>query len=317
MPMIINDDMSVTITGAKGDKVYTPGPIKGVDELAEAFDMEENLNILYTGQKVMGDPEDDRVLSIIGKIQHYTKEYADSLDVPYTDELKKNVELLVNRHNLKMGVFEDRVLKLSSGYLSRTMGSGATKKMSVQTLAKMSRVFGISMDRLIFEDLEKESDNLKMLRSFIGKLRDQTKRGEIVWDEYSMDKLIMKAREAKDKGVNPGYLTKYVGENRGAILKGTVASISNFMEKKDLWVVQYKLIDDPQIVFDFVLYDVSADTWETCFDVLFSSNDDASGILKTESQALYDEIIDKMNDIVVSKEAKAVILGYLEGGKKR
>lgn len=317
MPMIINDDMSVTITGAKGDKVYTPGPIKGVDELAVALYVEENLNYLFKGQRESGEEVDRRILRINSCVRRYIQEYADSLDVPYTDELKKNVELLISRHNLKMGQFEERVLGLSSGYLSRTMGRGATKKMSVQTLAKMSRVFGISLDRLIFEDLEKESDNLMMLRSFIGKLRDQTKYGEIVWDEYSMDTLLSQAREMQDKGINPGSLEKYVAKDQDIILSGKVLRTPRFIRKRDLLIIPYKIIDDPQVMYDYVIYEDGADAWETCFDVLFSSNDDASGILKTESQALYDEIIDKMNDIVVSKEAKAVILDYLEGGKKR
>ncbi|WP_207638026.1 helix-turn-helix domain-containing protein [Butyrivibrio sp. FC2001] len=95
--------------------------------------------------------------------------------------LGKNIDYILNKYNLKISQLE-YMLGLSAGYISRAVGENSKKRLSINIVVKLSRLFNIDIDDLVCKDLSIPSENIMALERFLDKLMADTKHKSIKWE---------------------------------------------------------------------------------------------------------------------------------------
>lgn len=112
----------------------------------------------------------------------YIRDFMDKLGDFDNSQLIRNIGTLLRKHGLRMGDLEN-ALGISTGYISRTSKPGSSKKMSIDIVWKIARLFDVGLQSLIESDLSAPSTNTNLVLRFISKLLKQTGEEEIVWED--------------------------------------------------------------------------------------------------------------------------------------
>lgn len=81
---------------------------------------------------------------------------------------------------MRMGDLE-QILRISSGYISRTAKPGSDKKLSIDIVWKIARVFNINLIDLLETDISIPMNNTDLITKFLVKLSAQIKEHSIKW----------------------------------------------------------------------------------------------------------------------------------------
>ena len=231
MPLKLNNNNTITIVRGSDERVLSS--VHDVRSLSDALGVIEQIDS-KSNPDLKSQAWKDAYYGILDMIDVYV----DHLEIDFTERLQKNLEYLFDKYDLKWGQVEDKVLGLSTGYLSRTLGRDAPKKMSVQTLIKLSRMFGISMDRLVYDDISSAQDNLKLLMEFIDKIANDTRIGKLYWtleDETEESDIYDLDQEKENRVTSPSILR---GRNR-LVLANKVVRCAGVSDCRDLILVPY------------------------------------------------------------------------------
>ena len=172
---------------------------------------------------------------LLGTQQCYIQEYLNGLGDYDKRILIINIAYFLQKYNLRVGELE-RLIGVSTGYLSRTARDNSAKKLSIDGVWKLARLFGVDIRTLVETNLSVPKSNSDMVIKFLDKLCRQTINGEITW------------------------------KNRGGACEAFDESIKTtglFVEKKD-GMVLYQAQDHMNPKLTFVL----ADDIYTCSEII-------------------------------------------------
>lgn len=162
-----------------------PGVVK-IEELQDyklAKNNEKKLQDLYEEMGMRKQEEDDEsqaVADLILEQQGILEDYRKKFDMEELKFLSSNIEHLLKINNLRASDLED-LLRVSPGYISRTMGPKAKKRLSVDVLVQIADVFHVNINELINRDYNAPVKSVSRVFSFLLRLIKETEYDHIHW----------------------------------------------------------------------------------------------------------------------------------------
>ena len=105
-------------------------------------------------------------------------EYIVSLGEFDNTMLARNINYLCKKNNIRIGDLE-RILGISTGYISRTAKEKSGKRMSIDIAWRIARIFSVTLTALIETDLQVPNQNTALVAQFLDKLKARTERNDI------------------------------------------------------------------------------------------------------------------------------------------
>jgi transcriptional regulator with XRE-family HTH domain len=253
---------------------------------------------------------------------HQQEEYIDEYLEKFGDFdktiLHNNIAFLLKKYDMRMGELE-QLLKISSGYISRTAKPSSDKKLSIDVVWKIARIFGISLSDLLGNDLSIPNNNTDMVAKFLIKLCEQTKENIIEWeseggvmtvlnDKYKEMGLVTEVSE--DEVV---YHPQHLNPDYKWVLTDDIFVCKSIDAKKGLAVIPYSAAEKENFQgydFIFVWSDKDGHHWEKAF----YTSDDPFETLKKYATQLYKSVQETELDAKVAPAVRGLIADYLKGG---
>lgn len=210
--------------------------------------------------------------------------------------LSSNLEYLLKLNNLRISDLEE-LLGVSAGYVSRTVNPDSKKRLSVDIVWKISKIFQVNVDDLLNIDFQVPTQSLCDVIAFFKELEesglDGTKRYQYAPDGFAN---ITKAVE----------LTDDIFSAETSIGELYLLSLENQFGEKGYELYRYTGREDCGSGY----YD------STDLDLICSTFDDKSNILKGKCDELFKSVKLHESDFVISESAKNLIDRYLNPKKK-
>lgn len=238
----------------------------------------------------------------------------------------KNINYLMKANNMKVGELEERA-DISTGLISRIAKEGSTVKMSVEFLASIAKVLGVSVDALIGIDFDGLTPSDTKLIEFLEKMTRKVEHDKILWDKETLNDLD-NVRISADKSITshplfkvvegfPGdYSAKYVSgftKNGDAELCGP---IYNYCLKDYFYVflaqVRYDYGDEVQYEMYFSRRHPDNLAWYDTESVCCSKTNNVDNAFKIPLEALANAIIESDNHTKLSQEAWQAIHTFVD-----
>jgi len=241
------------------------------------------------------------------------------------ERFRSNVKYLCDKHKVKQYDVE-KTIGTGAGYLSRN-GKNAP---GVDKIIAIAEYFDITMDSLINENLSiKDKNNISLLRTFVEKLIDDTKLGNILWNvETNIGELAYSdiplftyvdfiGRSEEDDELNDGsmrtFLYEGLGEFENIVYIGLLKSSDYFMlvkvseENEKGWVLYRVFYKEVQHEDDEGFYT----TREVSCDVIYTTLHNLGESMIDVTNRLVNSIVQGIDDIYLDWGIKEFILSYL------
>lgn len=252
--------------------------------------------------------------------------YTDGLGSFDNGILMRNIALLVKKYKLRMADLE-RMLGISTGYISRTAKEGSGKRMSIDIAWKIARIFNVELSTLLTVDMQELKGNTAVLLRFLDKLTKETEDGRLQWTSCGgviseLDPALVncglcsEAEDDKDTIYHPDHLNQELIWR----LTGDIMKADNFgPDGEDLLMIPYRRDDnliDNRRFFDFLFSwdgsirhneDYAGLEWSK----VFYTDEDVSGLLAKAAAHLHELAAEQEFDAKVDPEVRDFIEGYL------
>lgn len=248
----------------------------------------------------------------------YIEEYLEKFGDFDKTIMNTNIAFLLKKYDMRMGELE-QLLKISSGYISRTVKPSSDKKLSIDVVWKIAKIFDISLSDLLGTDLSIPKSNTDMVAKFLIKLCEQTKENIIEWESEGGVMIVLNDKykemglvteENEDKVV---YHPQHLNPDYKWILTDDIFVCKNIDAKKGLAIIPYSDADKEKLQgydFIFVWSDKDGHHWEKAFYTV----DDPFGTLKKHADQLYKHVQETELDAKVAPAVRGLIADYLKGG---
>ena len=151
---------------------------------------------------LMHDEDSSGYDSLLQEQTDYIREFIESLGEFDSSTLAGNIVFLAKKHGMRVGELED-IIGVSAGYLSRTIKENSKKKISVDIVWKIARLFGTDIKTLTEKELWISRSNTDLLERFLERLYNDTKDNFFSW-EYDGGVMVM----LKDRYTEMGLVTE-------------------------------------------------------------------------------------------------------------
>lgn len=244
----------------------------------------------------------------------YIQEYLDSIGNFDNSVLVSNITYLAKLNEIRLGELE-KMLGISTGYISRTARENAGKRLSIDVVWKVAKFFDVSIDDLISRDFRVPSETADLLRQFIVKLSTQTMLDEIEWDcegGYICESSPILFRIPLFTEENDGtviYHPDHMNQNLKWTLAGDVYSCSSISEGQSLMIIAFQTEKYKGCHYDFIFCCNNQDgtySWKKAF----YCNDPFSQ-LEEQAAALYSRISRKADEVRLTPDIRSIIQDYL------
>lgn len=293
-------------------KIIEPKNLQDLVKAIELRDfMQEKLNKFF---KIKEDPMlADQLKQQEAKIDAYAE------SIPNFDNTKliRNIAYLTRKTGLRIGDLE-KMLGISTGYISRIAKENSTKKFSIDTVCKISEIFGVSVSKLINDDVVFLSGNIDLLVDFMSKLSRQTDNVEIEWELLGSSMPDMNERIVSlglFEGMGDGRaLYKAPGRNpkQNYLLADNVIGTFSVDGYKELIIVPFTLEGEDRVHYDFMFASYQDGANGSKVEKIFYSTDDPYGALDNHAAALYETASNHFMDVPVTENVRNFISSYLE-----
>ncbi len=102
------------------------------------------------------------------------------------ERLVSNMNALIAREGKKVGEVENAI-GVSQSYLGKLSKPDSKQIPSIETVANLADLFGVTIDELLYGDLSEQSETERKLRDFILALGNDTKNDVIEWVPQDFD----------------------------------------------------------------------------------------------------------------------------------
>lgn len=289
------------------------------DELMEALKIKDLIQEGINGK--MHDEDANGFYDLMQVQEDYIQEYLNSIGEFDNSHLVVNISYLARKNNLRLGDLE-KLIGVSAGYISRTAKENSAKKLSVNIVWKLAKIFEVDIKSFIETDLKMPNSNTEMLAKFIDKLCKQTVENDIEWEsnggvlrflqeEYGTMGLIT---EEDDVAV---YHPDHLNQNLKWVLTDDIFAYGGIDKDKQLVIIPFNTEKISKVNYDFILVWSTGDKsnpnsihyyWEKAF----YTADDRYGQLEIHASALYDAIQAQDCDAKVSPVTRSIISDYLK-----
>ncbi len=251
----------------------------------------------------------------------YIREYVDSLGDFDNTLLIKNIGVLLRRNGLRLGDLEN-ALGISAGYISRTSKPGSGKKMSVDIVWKIARLFNVSLQDLLEKDLDAPTANRDLVSQFVSKLIAQTEDDDIEWtnDSREVHAFTQRMEELKlftvDQELGTIYHPRHLNPEMTWVVQSDVYGCDTVRPGKTLVFFEYKPLEQEKTFYDFFFVSLRGDLEHEeatfCqYEPVFNSSDSPFGNIAALCEKLAGLIEDKNLDTKLTKDVKSWMTDYL------
>lgn len=289
---------------------------RNMEDLVQSLEIQSSLETLVkSGSK--------QYETLLNSQKNKVLRYVDSIGKFNNSQLISNINFLLKKYGLRIGELE-QIIGVSPGYISRTAKENSQKKLSVDVVWKLAKLFDISLEEMLDSEVGIPKDSTGMLSAFIKKLLILTKTNKIQWSIYGggmceLDEKFCKLglitfREDSETYV---YHPTHLSEKYTWIVTSDVVALKNFDGNCSLVVIPYTSLKGDNIdsnVYDAEYYDfilVSEDNKKPYWEKFFYTSEDAFGGLKELSLKLMDAIQDTWYEAQISSKTRDVIQKFL------
>lgn len=246
----------------------------------------------------------------------YIQEYLSSIGNFDNSILVSNITHLAKSNDIRLGELE-KMLGISTGYISRTAKENTNKRLSIDVVWKLSQFFNVSIDELVSHDLRLPSETTALLCRFIAKLSSQTMIDEIEWTceggymcENSPLLQSMTLLTEEDDGTVV-YHPEHMNQSYRWTLFEDVYSCDAINEGEKLVIIAFQTEKmKAHHYYDFFFCTPNKDgtySWRKAF----YTNDPFSS-LEDQAATLYNQITRKMDAVRLSPDIRSIVQAYLQ-----
>lgn len=174
---------SVCLYGDEYKPLIEPDSIEG---LVEALDLLDEIETVLSGK--MHDEDTSSLEDAIEKQKELIQFFLEDIGEFDNKILVSNITFLTKKHGIRIGDLE-KMLGISAGYISRTAKENSGKKMSVDVVWKLSRIFETDIRILLEVDLNGLTPTESYYATFLNKLIRDTAADKLDWEKESDNKL--------------------------------------------------------------------------------------------------------------------------------
>lgn len=289
------------------------------EELMEALRLRELIQQAI--DSTMHDEDDSRYSDILQTQENYIQEFLDRLGEFDNSHLINNISYITKKNGLRLGDLE-KLLGVSAGYISRTAKENSSKKLSIDVVWRIARLFEVDIKALIETDLEIPNSNTEMLATFLSKLCRQTEENVIEWESNGGVVCVLNERyktlglitEEDDQAV---YHPDHLNPDLKWVLTDDIFVCKVINKDKQFVIIPFNTEKIQRVNYDFIFVWTTKDTtspngkkhhWEKAF----YTSDDRFEKLATCAEALYKIIQNQECDAKVSPSVRSFISGYLK-----
>lgn len=227
--------------------------------------------------------------------------------------LGSNIKVLAKKYNLRIPDVENLV-GVSNGYISRTVNPDSKKRLSIDVVWKLAKVFKVNMEDLLDRDLTEPPKSIIPVRDFLEKLDLDTAESQIHWKNLgrkyneSTSDFYTISQDEEGKNVasfippDSGWSVDLAGDIYAATVNYRTLYI---MAAEDLFE------DNVVLIYTKRTIDVGFEEYKEVLELLCNTSTDSSGILSARANSLLNTIKLHEKDFTVSDDAKSFIDGYL------
>ena len=234
--------------------------------------------------------------------------------------LAKNIAYLTKQNGIGIGDLE-KILGISTGYISRTAKGGSGKRMSIDNVWKIARLFGVELRALVETDLRIPNKNTELLVRFLDKLRQQTEDNKITWHncgavtyylEERLKKLPCFVEESSSNDTI--YRPEHLNPEARFTIADDIYSCKDIDPKREFLMVAYSL-DEREENYHIDFYFMSPDPRSPAnlrLEKAFFTLDDRFGTLDTYAGMLMHHVQTQEMDATITADVRNLIADYLK-----
>lgn len=305
----------------KDEKKY--GVVEEITSTRRLMDAFANVYTLQDG--IMDEISSEFTDELKGMLEQQKKVIEDYIGVFDYEIFKGNINYLLKKYNLKISDMES-YLGISPGYISRAFNESSNKRLSIDIVWKIAKMFGTDIRTLVNTKMWEIKTNTELLTDFINRLIDDTKSNRISWIEDGGGKMRtiasryvttqLSSVERNEQNRYPYYgFDGIFDTDTEYVITNDIEYIEKFDGNMDLAVIPYarKQYTDTE-GYDFVLIS-NTESEKYNYERLFSTDDDVLATLDPVGQELYDAILYSGLDVKLTSNVKNIITKYIDGGK--
>ena len=292
---------------------------ENIEELVAALEVRSALDTHISG--LMHDEDSSGYETLLQEQEDYIKEYLDSLGDFDNSHLIGNINYFLRKLNLRMGELE-QMIGVSAGYISRTAKENAAKKLSIDVVWKLARLFGVDIKTLGEADLMVPSSNAKMVVKFLDKLCRQTARNEIKWKNRGGTMVYLEEAmkttglfTEEEDGTVVYHANDHMNPKYKFVLADDIYTCFGIAPGKELAMIGFSIADKEDSYFlDFVFLSRKGNgsnddyAWEKAF----YSSDDRFRVIEGKAGELMHLVQSQELDAELSPEVRNIITNYLK-----
>ncbi|MSS14887.1 helix-turn-helix domain-containing protein [Porcincola intestinalis] len=292
---------------------------ENIDELIRALEVKAALETYLSG--LMHDEEPGGYDDLLQEQEGYIKEYIDSLGEYDNSHLISNINYFLRKLNLRMGELE-QLIGVSAGYISRTAKENSAKKLSIDVVWKIARLFEIDIRTLIEADLMIPNSNAKLVTQFLDKLCKQTARNDIKWENrggavcYLSDTLRnTEVFTEEENGKVVYHANDHMNPDYKFVLADDVYTCASIVDGKEFAMIGFGIDGKKDsYFFDFVFLTPMMIKGKPGYIVekAFYSSDDRFRVIENKGEELMHLVQSQEMDAEISPEVRSIIADYLK-----
>lgn len=292
---------------------------ENIEELVTALEVKSALETYISS--LMHDEDSSSCETFLQEQEDYIKEYLETIGDFDNSCLIGNITYFLKKYNIRMRDLE-QLIGVSAGYISRTAKENATKKLSIDVVWKLARLFDTDIRTLTEIDLMVPRSNAKLVAEFLNKLCKQTASNEIKWENrggamFGLDEAIINTKLFKEEEDGTVvYLPKdHMNPKYKFVLTDDIYTCSQITPDKELAIIGFSVADKEESCFlDFVFLSKATVGSRKGYiaQKAFYSSDDRLGIIEGKAAELMHLVQAQEMDAELSPEVRNIIANYLK-----
>lgn len=290
---------------------------ESIEDLMEALKIKEKIQNQINS--LMHDEDSSGWCTLLQQQEDYISEYVEFLGDFNNTILTNNIGYLLKKNNMRVGELEE-FLGISTGYISRTIKEDSKKKMSIDIVWKIARLFGTDVRTLTENEMWISHSNTDLLKKFLEKLYKDTKDNYFRWEYEGGVMVVLNERFEKSGLITTEedekcvYHPQHLNPEVKWVLNKDIISLECFDKTRDLAIIPYIAEEKENLRgYDFIL--IWQDGEDVCWQKVFYTADDPFGHLLEGADKLYSLIEDAEFDAKLTPNIHQLISGYVEGGR--
>ena len=259
--------------------------------------------------------------SILRTQEQLIADYMTTVGVFDNSILISNIGYLIKKNNMRLGDLE-RLLGISPGYISRTAKENSGKRMSIDIVWKIARIFGEDLGRIVTVRLDEIKGNTAVLLKLVDKMIRQTEDGKLEWeycyrgDDDTFDGML-ECGLISLEGNHTVYHPDRLNPEMKWVIAGDIYKLWGFFRgTSDLVIIPFRRDDEHTMHYDLLSTYFQGDGNKQLkrlrWNKMFYSFDDPFGRLDDAVAKLIEAINDCQFDALVEPQMRNFIDYYLK-----